>query len=140
MRQCNKNRIARLAVLALVLSAFCAAEGQSSSCPVQPILVKNTDSQLAIEFDNLSGKQIASYGFRLKFFDLRGKAHPFPQPLTGNVQLSARGHRHAIWRTRLAQQFLYPYAQAFLQKVTFTDGTSWVDDGTHACSIVSVQE
>ena len=120
---------------------FCwAAQAQNSSCPVQPTQVKDVSSQLAIEFDNLTGKQIATYGFGVTFFDLRGKAHAFPQPLAGNIQLTARGHRSAVWQSRLAQLFLYPYAQAFLQQVTFTDGTSWVDDGSHACSIISVQE
>jgi hypothetical protein len=140
MRQCTKTRIATTAALAAVLTFSWAAHAQSASCPIQPTLVKNVDSQLAIQFDNVSGKQIATYGFGLTFFDLNGKAHPFPQPLAGKVQLSARGHRSAIWQSRLAQLFLYPYAQAFLQQVTFTDGTSWVDDGSHACSIISVQE
>lgn len=124
----------------MLLTFSWVAEAQSSSCPVQPKQVKNVDSQLAIEFDNISGKQIATYGFGLTFFDLNGKAHMFPQPLSGKIQLSARGRRNAVWQNHLTQQFLYPYAQAFLQQVTFTDGTSWTDDGSHACSIISVQE
>lgn len=141
MRQCIKNRIARTGLLVTLLTfGWAAAQAQTSSCPIQPTQVKDINSQLAIDFDNLSGKQIATYGFALTFFDVNGKAHPFPQPLAGNVQLSGRGHRSAIWQNRLAQLFLYPYAQAFLQQVTFTDGTAWVDDGSHACSIISVQE
>ena len=140
MRQCIKIRIARTAVIGVLLTFCWAAQAQSSSCPIQPTQVKDIDSQLAIEFDNVSGKQIAAYGFGLTFFDLNGKAHAFPQPLSGNVQFASRGHRNAIWQNHLAQHFLYPYAQAFVQHVTFTDGTSWVDDGSHACSIISVQE
>lgn len=140
MRQCTKNRIATTAALAAILMSCSAAHAQSSSCPIQPTQVKDINSQLAIEFNNMSGKQIATYGFGLTFFDLNGKAHIFPQPLSGRIQLTARGHRNAVWQSRLAQLFLYPYAQAFLQQVTFTDGTSWVDDGSHACSIISVQE
>lgn len=129
-----------VAVLAIVLTVPWAASAQSSPCPVQPTQVKDTGSQLAVAFDNLSGKAIATYGFGLTFFDLNGTSHAFPQPLLGNVQLSAQGHRNAIWQNRLALHFLYPYAQVFLQQVTFADGTSWVDDGSHACSIISVQE
>src|SRR5690349_9046058 len=140
MRQCTKNRIAITAVLVLFLTFVRVAEGQSTSCPIQPTQVKDIESQLAIEFDNVSGKQIATYGFGLTFFDVHGRAHPFPQHLGSNVQLRARAHRRSIWQTKLAQQFLYPYAQAFLQQVTFTDGTAWRDDGSHACAIVSVQE
>lgn len=141
MRQCTKTRIGRTAVLAMVCT-FCswAAKAQSASCPIQPTQVKDIGFQLAIEFDNLSGKQIATYGFGLTFLDHKGKAHAFPQPLTGNIQLSARAHRNAIWQSRLALHFLYPYAEAFVQQVTFADGTSWVDDGSHTCSIMSVQE
>lgn len=140
MQQCTKNRITTTAVLVLVLMFCWSAHAQTASCPIQPTQVKNVDSQLAIQFDNVSGKQVATYDFALTFFDLNGKAHHFPQPLAGNVQLSVRGHRSAVWQSRLAQLFLYPYAQAFLQQVTFTDGTSWVDDGSHACGIISVQE
>lgn len=138
MRQYTKNFVAMAALAALL--AFSWAAKAQSSCPIQPTLVKDTDSRLAIEFDNVSGKQIATYGFGLTFFDLNGKGHSFPQPLMGNVQVSTHDHRIAVWQNRLAQRFLYPYAQAFLQQVTFTDGTSWADDGSHACSIISVQE
>jgi len=140
MRQCTKNRIATTAALGMLLMFCWSAQAQSASCPIQPTQVKDVDSQLAIEFDNISGKQIATYGFGLTFFDLNGKAHPFPLPLAGNVQLSAQAHRNAIWQSHLALHFLYPYAQAFVQQVIFADGTSWVDDGSHACSIISVQE
>ena len=125
----------------MAVLTFCwAAQAQSSSCPIRPSQVKDVGSQLAIEFDNVSGKQIAGYGFGLTFFDTNGKAHVFPQPLSGNVQLPARAHRNAIWQDRLALRFLYPYAQVFVQQVTFADGTSWIDDGSHACSVISVQE
>ncbi len=140
MQQRTKNRITRAGVLVAILTFAWAAQAQSSSCPIQPSQVKDIGTQLAIEFDNVSGKQIATYGFGLTFFDLNGNAHVFPQPLSGNVQLSARAHRNAIWQNRLALHFLFPYAQVFLQQVTFADATSWVDDGSHACSIISVQE
>lgn len=140
MQQCTKNRIVVTAVLTTVFMFCCAAQAQSSTCPIQPTQVKDIDSQLAIEFDNVSGKQVATYRFGLTFFDLNGKAHVFPQPLSGTIQLSPRGHRNAIWQNRMARQFLFPYAQAFVQQVVFADGTSWVDDGSHACSIISVQE
>ena len=140
MQQCTKNRITRTGVLVAVLTFGWAAQAQSSSCPIQPSQVKGIASQLAIEFDNVSGKQIATYSFGLAFFDLNGKPHAFPQPLSGNVQLSARAHRNAVWQNRLALHFLYPYAQVFVQQVTFADGTTWVEDGSHACSVISVQE
>ena len=123
----------------VLLIASVTARAQNAGCPIQPTLVKNTDA-LAVDFKNASGKPIVSYQFGLAFFDLNGKAHAFPQPLTGNVQVSSKAHRTAVWQNRLALHFLFPYAKAFLQQATFADGTSWVDDGSHACSIISVQE
>jgi hypothetical protein len=115
-------------------------QAQSVACPVQPTLVKNLDSQLAVDFQNTSGKPLASYQFSLSFYDSNGHAHRFPQALSGTVQMHANAHRTAIWQTKLAQHFMFPYAQIFLQQATFTDGTSWVDDGSHACSVMSIEE
>ena len=124
----------------LLLLTALQAHAQNAACPVQPTLVKNINSQLALDFQNTSGKPIASYQFSLSFFDSNGHAHAFPQALSEKVQLRASAHRTAIWPTKLAQLFLFPYAQAFLQQVTFTDGTSWADNGSHTCSVISVQE
>ena len=141
MRRYSNNYLVQILALAAALVGFpCRTTAQSGSCPIQPIQVKDIDSQIAIEFTTSSGKPVASYRFLLTFFDHAGKAHSFPQPLASGVQMSGHARRTSIWRTQLAQHFLYPYAQAFLQQVTFADGTSWVDSGSHACSIVSVQE
>jgi hypothetical protein len=118
----------------------CTAAAQSGSCPIQPILVKDIDSQIAIEFTTTGGKTVVSYQFALTFFDHAGKPHTFPHSLAAGVQMKGHGRRTSIWQTQMAQHFLFPYAQAFLQQVTFSDGTSWVDNGSHACSVVSVQE
>ena len=128
-----------IALLMLFLAGS-PVQAQSVGCPVQPTLVKNLDSQLAVDFQNTSGKPLASYQFSLSFYDSNGHAHRFPQALSGTVQMHANAHRTAIWQTKLAQRFVFPYAQAFLQQATFTDGTSWVDDGSHACSVMSIEE
>jgi hypothetical protein len=140
MRQCSKNVTIRAILFAALILSPWTVRAQSASCPIQPTQAKNVNSQIGIDFTNLSGKPIHSYRFALTFFDLNGKAHVFPQPLAGNVQIASHAHRSAIWQTGLATRFLYPYAQAFLQQVIFTDGTSWLDDGSHSCSIISVQE
>jgi hypothetical protein len=124
----------------LLLLAALQAQAQNSACPVQPTLVKNINSQLALAFQNTSGKAIASYQFALTFVDSNGHTHAFPHVLSEKVQMRASAHRTAIWPSKLAQLFLFPYAQVFLQQVTFTDGTLWVDDGAHSCSVMSVQE
>jgi hypothetical protein len=141
MRRYSNNYLVGILVMAAASTLFPFTAGaQSGSCPIQPVLVKDIDSQIAIEFTTTSGKPVVSYQFALTFFDHAGKAHTFPHSLSANVQMNGHGRRTSIWQTRMAQNFLYPYAQASLERVTFSDGTSWVDNGSHACSIVSVQE
>lgn len=141
MRRYSSNWRVHILGFAVALAMFpYTTKAQSGSCPIQPIQVKDIDSQIAIEFTTSSAKQVASYRFSLTFFDHAGKAHSFPQALAATVPMPGRGRRTSIWRTPMARHFLYPYAQAFLVQVAFTDGTSWVDNGSHACSIVSVQE
>jgi hypothetical protein len=141
MQRYSNNFLAKILVFAAACTVLpCTAKAQSGSCPIQPVLVKNTDSRIAIVFNSTAGTPVVGYRFAVTFFDHAGKAHKFPLSLADNVHMSAHARRVSIWETHLAQQFLYPYVQAFLQQVTFADGTSWVDDGSHACSIISVEE
>src|SRR5437868_6463656 len=126
----------KYAWLSLLLLMAVPSRAQST-CPVQPTLVKNISSRIAIEFQNKTGKQLESYRFGLTFFGNNGEVHSFPQPLVGRVPLQAHRHRAAIWETPSALQFLYPVAEVYLKQVTFTDGTAWNDDGSRACKISS---
>jgi hypothetical protein len=131
----------RIAIGSIIVLMVCLlSQAQIVGCPIQPTLVKNTDSQIAIAFQNTSGKAIASYRFRLTFYDVWGQSHSFPQSLRGYVRLAANARRTAIWQSRLAVQFLSPSVQAFVEQTTFMDGTVWFDDGSRACSVTSVQE
>ena len=123
-----------LAVVILPLSA------QTNPCPLQPVLVKNVASQISVSLQNTSGKQIASYHVGLTFYDVNGKAHAFPHSFSDNIVMKSHGKRTAIWHSPNSHQFLFPLAQAYLLDATFTDGTSWTDDGSHACSVTSAQE
>jgi hypothetical protein len=124
----------------VVLLVGLLSQAQIVGCPIEPTLVKNADSQIAIAFQNTSGKAIASYRFRLTFYDVWGQSHSFPQSLRGNAPLAVNAHRSAIWQSRLAMQFLSPSVQASVEQTTFMDGTVWFDDGSRACSVTSVQE
>jgi hypothetical protein len=125
-------------LLLLLMSA--AAMGQSNACPLQPIFVKNVASQISVSLQSTSGKQVTAYHLGLTFFDVNGKARKFPQTFADNVALRSHGKRTAIWNSPQAHQFLQPLAKAYLLDATFSDGTEWLDDGTHACSVTSVQE
>ena len=123
-----------LSLVSLRLSA------QTNSCPLQPLLVKNLASQISVSLKNIGPKQVASYQIGLTFYDVNGKVHAFPHSFSDNLTLKTRGKRTAIWHSPNVHQYLFPFAQAFLIDATFTDGTSWTDDGSHACSVTSAQE
>ena len=126
----------------IMLLALMSAPGwaQNNSCPLQPILVKNVASQISVSLQNTSGKQVSSYHVGLTFYEVNGKAHAFPHSFSDNVAMKSHGKRTATWQSAAAHQFLFPLAQLYLLDATFADGTSWTDDGTHACSITSLQE
>jgi hypothetical protein len=97
-------------------------------------------SRIAVMVENTSGKAIASYRLGLTALTVSGHAHHLPGDFSDNVQLPANGKRTAIWQTPLAHEFALPLAQVYLTQATFADGTDWVDDGSHACAVTSVQE
>jgi hypothetical protein len=39
-----------------------------------------------------------------------------------------------------ALQFLFPVMETHLESVDFTDGSGWNDDGSHSCSLTTLQE
>jgi uncharacterized membrane protein YoaK (UPF0700 family) len=129
--------IATTMLLALVILPLSA---QTNSCPLQPVFVKNLASQVSVSLQNTSGKQVGSYRVGLTFYDVNGKIHAFPHSFSDNIALKSHGKRTAIWHTSSSHQFLFPLAQAYLLDATFADGTTWADDGTHACSVTSAQE
>src|SRR5438067_12614170 len=120
-------KIERTIFMLLLMSL--PAIAQSSSCPLQPILVKDIASRISVDLQNSSGKQVASYTVALTFFDVNGHAHAFPHEFTDTVKLKQHGKRTAIWSSPMANQFLFPLAKAYVIQATFTDGTDWTDDG-----------
>jgi hypothetical protein len=126
--------------IAMVLGASIPLLSQNPACPIQPTLVKDVNSQISVEFVNMAAKQLQNYQFRLVFFDVNGGQHVFPLNLKGNLPVQARGRRAQVWNNALANQFLFPWAEAYVQHAVFADGTVWNDNGTHACRIVSGQE
>lgn len=123
-------------LLAVSLPTF----AQTNSCPLQPISIKNLASHISLSLQNMSGKQVTSYHVKLAFIDANGRIHSFPHTFAGHGALKSGGERTAIWHSPQAQQFLMPQAMAYILDATFSDGTGWLDDGTHACSVTSLQE
>jgi hypothetical protein len=127
------------AIMLLALSSV-RVSAQTNSCPLQPVLVTNLASQISVSLQNTSGKQVASYHVGITFYDVNGKSHVFPHSFSDNIAVKSRGKRTAIWHSPNSHQFLFPLAQAYLLDATFTDGTNWIDDGSHTCRVTSAQE
>jgi hypothetical protein len=126
--------------LGLLVVMSVPALAQTNSCPLRPVLVKNVASQISVSLHNTSGKKVTAYHVGLTFFDVNGKARRFPQTFADHIALKSHGKRTAIWNSPQAHQFLQPLAKAYLLDATFSDGTEWLDDGSHSCSVTSVQE
>jgi hypothetical protein len=127
------------AIMLLALATL-RASAQTNSCPLQPVLVKNVASQISVSLQNTSGKQVASYHVGITFYDVNGKSHVFPHSFSDNIAMKSYGKRTAIWHSPNSRQFLFPVAQAYLLDAAFADGTNWIDDGSHTCSVRSAQE
>jgi hypothetical protein len=130
----------RLVITILFACISVSTLAQTASCPLQPVLVKNLASQISVSLQNTTGKQVASYHLGLTFYEVNGKTHHFPQSFSDNIAMKAHGKRTAIWHSPTSRQYLFPLAQAYLLDATFTDGTSWTDDGSRSCNVTSSQE
>lgn len=127
-----------LIILLVLMGLPCMAQQQS--CPLQPTLVKNNAAEISISLQNTTGKQITSYHFGLTFQDVNGGTHVLPQEFVDRFTLKPFARRTAIWHSPQALQFSFPFAKAYLLDATFRDGTQWIDDGSHSCSMTSAQE
>jgi hypothetical protein len=131
-------RTVHVVLQALVLAG--AAIAQTSQCPVTISEVRNIESRMYVSFENDNASSITSYQFGFMFVDLKGKQHQFPVPM-GKKENVAPGKKWiAMFPSADSLSYLFPQANAYLSKVTFADGTTWNDDGTHACSVTSWQE
>jgi hypothetical protein len=129
-----------LTITFMLIFGIAATHAQSTSCPVQPTLVKDANAQISIDFTNNSAKQLQQYQFALEFFDVAGEEHFFPEVLSDNTRLRGGAHREVVWASRFSNNFLYPRARAYVVRVMFADGSTWSDNGTRSCSVTSGQE
>lgn len=102
--------------------------------------VRNLDTRIFVLFTNTSGKQLEGYEFGLEFFDTNGIRHPYPEVFKSLARVRSRSRFVAYWKSRHTLQFLYPRAHAYLLSANFSDGSIWVDDGSHSCGLVATDE
>jgi hypothetical protein len=132
-----KSIFLRLSML-IMLSGICFA--QEASCPVQITQVRNIEQSMFISFRNSTSRDIKSYEFDVSFTDVFGNPHNFPFPLLRNERIAAGTTRVAAFPSSDTLEFLFPVLNASLFKVTFSDGSTWNDDGSHDCSLSALQE
>jgi hypothetical protein len=132
-----KSIFLRLSML-IMLSGICFA--QETSCPVQITEVRNIEESMFISFRNTTSRDIKSYEFDVSFTDVFGKPHNFPFPLLHSERIAAGATKVAAFPSSDTLEFLFPVLNASLFKVTFADGSTWNDDGSHDCSLSALQE
>ena len=121
----------------VVASSFYA---QAQSCPVTITDVRNIEHTLFVLFENSGSATLTEYQFGLIFIDVTGRQHPFPLRIKGSKAVEPGAQHTVSLSSREALQFLYPEANAYLLEARFSDGTTWTDDGSHACGFTSWQE
>jgi len=122
----------------IMLSGTCFA--QEASCPVQITQVRNIEESIFVSFRNTTSRDIKSYEFDISFTDVFGKPHNFPFPLLRNERIPGGTKRVARFPSADTLEFLFPILNVSLFNVTFADGTTWNDDGSHDCSLSALQE
>jgi hypothetical protein len=122
----------------IMLGGICFA--QDTSCPVRITEARDIQESMFISFRNTTARDIKSYEFDVSFTDLFGKLHNFPFPLLRNERIAAGTTRVAVFHSADTLEFLFPILNASLFKVTFADGSTWNDDGSHDCSLSALQE
>jgi hypothetical protein len=116
------------------------AFAMDSTCPVIFTQVRNIEGSFFISLQNTTGVDITSYDVDLSFVDIQGRTHIFPFPLLRQERIAAGQNKVAQFISPDALRFLFPVINTSLFKIEFADGSEWSDDGSHACSFMSLEE
>ena len=147
----------KIALLALALSAALPAVAQNTpatpatkpdnKCPIQyKSLMHGKDtpkgSYVSFSYGNTSAKTIASSTFGVVFFDAEGKRSDNNRTI-GNMQEVKPGKGGKVSEETTIEYKSGSRAddpqhrngvQVYIVKLSFTDGTSWIDDGSKSCA------
>lgn len=117
-----------------------SAFAQDSACPIKLTEVRNIEGSVFLSLQNTTDHDIISYSFDLSFVDTSGRNRSFPFPLSRHEKITAGQSKVARFISLDALQFLFPVMETHLFSVNFADGSGWNDDGSHSCSLTSLQE
>ena len=145
----------RIALLALALSAALPVVAQNATaaakpenkCPIQyKSLMHGKDtakgSYVSFSFGNTSAKTIASSTFGVVFFDAEGKRSDYNRTISNTQEVKpGKGGKVSEETTieyksgsRADDPQHRNGLQVYIVKMSFTDGTSWIDDGSKSCA------
>jgi hypothetical protein len=128
-------------IVTLCLAAIAPqSQAQTNDCPVSISDVRNLDTRIFVQFTNVSTKQLRDYEFGLTFVGTDGVEHTYPETLSAVSKVQHRKRFMATWKSPYTLDFLYPQARAYLLRATFTNGTTWSDDGSHSCGFTARDE
>jgi hypothetical protein len=133
-----------LKITGFIFAAFivfgAGAFAQDSACPIRLTEVRNIEGSVFISLQNTTDRDITSYSFDLSFVDSSGQNRTFPFPLSRREKITSGQSKVARFISLDALQFLFPVMETHLFSVSFADGSGWNDDGSHSCSLTSLQE
>lgn len=122
--------------LLLVLSTAAFAQ-----CPVEihvaysftcAVTAPNAHCNLRIAYKNTSNKEIAATKFGLNYYDSTGDFVRGPEYYSVKNKVKAGKKTDAYW---FNPEHAGQGHEAWVQKVLFTDGSTWEDDGSRSCKL-----
>ena len=131
-----------LLLLGLLILLEAAALALDTSCPVKITDVRNIAGTVRLLFRNTSRLEIIEYEFVVWFVDSDKQVHFLPvlaqDPAT--LPVTAGASAVVVYPAPEMLQYTFSVANAYLLRATFTGGTAWNDDGSHACKLAALQE
>ncbi len=118
----------------LLLSPY--ASFAAPSCPVAITRAERdsaTQPAIAVEYKNVSGKQIVAVAMTVDMYSNDGTMKPLFFELRDREQMAPGDKTEGNWAETMYGG-AYPRINVFVKKVKFSDATEWNDDGNGTCN------
>ncbi len=133
-----------LLLSALNLSATILAQSPKPKCPVALGRVEvsyrhdggESKPQLQLSFQNESGKPVSNVVFKLMLLDSGGYPREYAHEFIYNAVLEPGKTKIGTWKLDPESVDIHRTgASALVEKLTYSDDTTWADDGSESCSV-----
>lgn len=125
----------------ILLTLTLLGSSAAQECPVRVTNVYKTQIQaggslLNLTLHSASDKEIKDADFAVSVLDSTGEPHPLMGAFdSGKIKAGTTKYKRYSVGREVLDPFTKVKFQAWPHTVQFEDGTSWKDDGTHACSV-----